>query len=142
MRGTVLALSFGLVLVASAPFVLGQRAAGGRPQARPYDPATEVTLVGAVESVTNQTGRRGMTGLHIALKTESETVAVHLGPAWFLHDQGMAVAVHDELEVVGSRVTIDGKDIVLARSVTKGQVTATLRDEQGIPRWSRSRPTR
>jgi hypothetical protein len=106
-----------------------------------YNPATETTLTGtvaAVEKITRpeQAGRRGLGGLHVTLKTSGESIVVHLGPTAFLTEQKVAVAVGDGVEVVGSRVTIDGEPVLLARTVKKGANTWTLRDASGKPLWS------
>lgn len=108
---------------------------------RMYDPATETTLTGtvaAVETVTRpeQAGRRGLGGLHLTLKTSSESIAVHLGPTAYMNEQKVVIAEGDILEIVGSRVTMDGEPVLLARTVKKGANTWTLRDASGKPLWS------
>ena len=126
------ALGFASITAAQGPQAKGQRM---------YDPATETTLTGtvaAVETVTRpeQAGRRGLGGLHVTLKTSGESIVVHLGPTSFLTKQKVAVAEGDSVDVVGSRVTIDGEPVLLARTVKKGANTWTLRDASGKPLWS------
>lgn len=142
MRRIVLTLSLLLLLGASAPLALGQRGMGQGPSAGPYDPATEVTLHGTVADVTTQTGRRRAAGVHVTLRTGSGLVDVRLGPARYLDEKGLSLAEGDEVTVVGSKVTVAGTEAVIARQVTKGGVTTTLRDERGIPLWSRGRGPR
>jgi hypothetical protein len=74
---------------------------------------------------------------HLVLKTENETVEVHLGPSWFLADQKLVLAAGDAVQVVGSRVTVAGAEAVLAREIRKGDHVITLRDTQGFPKWAR-----
>lgn len=102
-----------------------------------YDPSAEVTVKGTVDKVSQPTGPRGWPGMHIALKTATGTLDVHLGPADFLTEKKFEIAVGDQVEVIGSKVKYKGVDAVLAREIKKGESTLTLRDAQGIPQWSR-----
>lgn len=131
----VIALTIGVAL-ASAP-ALAQRATGAGMGMPRYDKATETTVTGVVEEVQSHQGRRGGTGLHLAFKTESGVLDVHVGPARWLADQKFAFAAGDALEIVGSKVTIAGKEAFLARQITKSGQTMTLRSENGMPKWSR-----
>lgn len=105
--------------------------------ARNYDPKTETTVKGTVENVTEQTGRRGFSGIHLGLKTADATYDVHVGPSAYVTQKGFSFVKGDEIEVVGSKVTMAGKDVVLAREIKKGDRTLPLRDAQGFPLWSR-----
>jgi len=106
-----------------------------------YDPATEVTVTGKITEVT-KVGRRGMMpGLHVRLQTEKGALDVHLGPAPFLEKSKMTFEKGEEMEVTGSRVKYDGADAIIAREVKKAGRALTLRDSQGIPKWSRGRGT-
>ncbi len=104
-----------------------------------YDPATEVTFQGTVEEVKEDTGPMGWTGTHLALKTEKETLEVHLGPSAFLAEKGFTFAPGDEIEVTGSGIKCEGEEALLARTVKKGEKSLTLRNAQGIPQWSKGR---
>lgn len=112
---------------------------------RLYTPQTVETISGEVVKVERMTPRRGMSGgVHVLLQTATETVSVHLGPRWFLENQDMPLALQDQVEVRGSRITFDGKPAIIAAEVKKGDHTLKLRDEQGIPVWSgwrRHRPS-
>lgn len=126
----------GVALLVSAPLFGQPRGAGPR-----YDASTEATVSGTVESIEQVTGRgggggrRGPGGTHLQLKTSAETLDVRLGPSAFLSEQKIAIAKGDTLEVVGSRVTIDGKPALIAKSVKKGDQVWTLRDSAGLPLW-------
>jgi len=69
-------------------------------------------------------------------KTDKETISVHLGPAWYMDNQDVQIAVGDKVEVKGSRVTLDGKPTLIAAEVKKGDEVLTLRDANGFPAWS------
>lgn len=102
---------------------------------RMYNPQTVETVSGQVLSV--DTIRRGRyQGVHLTVKTDKETIAVHLGPSWYLDQQKMTFAPKDALEVTGSRVTFDGKPTIIAAEVKKGGQSLKLRDANGIPMWA------
>jgi hypothetical protein len=113
---------------------------GGR-GAPMYDPKSETTIKGIVDTVESVAqpsggGRRCLGGTHLVVKTENETFQVHLGPTAYLSEQKIAIAKGDAVEILGSRVTIDQEPVVLARQITKGGTMSTLRDPSGRPLWS------
>lgn len=105
---------------------------------RMYDPKTVETPSGEVVSVEEMTSMRGMSsyGVHMVLKTDKETISVHLGPGWFIENQDIRIAPKDRVEVKGSRITFEGKPAVIAAEVRKGTEVLKLRDENGFPVWS------
>jgi len=104
---------------------------------RMYDSKTVVTVHGTVVSVDTITPAKGMSsGIHLTLKTETETVSVHLGPVWYIENQDVKIEPKDMVEIMGSRITFDGKPAILAATLKKGDETLRLRDENGIPAWS------
>jgi hypothetical protein len=109
----------------------------GPGRGRLYDPKTVETVRGevlAVERVSRGRGREY--GVHLSLKTDKETIAVHVGPSWFLERQKFELKAHDQVEVTGSRVELGGKPVLIAAEVKRGDATLELRDQTGIPRWS------
>jgi len=109
----------------------------GTPYARLYNPQTVEKISGVVLSVDNITPMKGMSyGIHIVVKTDKETISVHLGPAWYINNQDVKIAAGDKVEVKGSRVTFDGKPVLIAAEVQKGDEVLTLRDANGFPVWS------
>ncbi len=55
---------------------------------RMYNPQTVTTIKGVVEAVEQVTPMKGMSyGIHLKVKTDSETLPVHLGPAWYIERQ-------------------------------------------------------
>jgi hypothetical protein len=137
-----------LTLGAAALFVAGigsvasvQPAASGLQGSPRYDVKTETTITGTVESVENITGtggrgRHGMGGTHLVVKTEKDSVAVHVGPTAYLAEKGITLAKGDRLEILGSRITVDTEAVLIARQIKKGDTTWTLRDASGRPAWS------
>lgn len=109
----------------------------GTPYGRMYNPQTVETVSGEVESVDKLTPMKGMAdGVHLTVKTDKETISVHLGPSWYIENQDMEIAPTDKITVQGSRITHEGKAAIIAAEVQKGDEVLTLRNESGIPAWS------
>jgi len=101
-----------------------------------YDPKAVETISGEVTKVDSITPAKGMSGgIHMLVKTDKETVSVHLGPSWYLENQDVKIEPKDKVEVKGSRVTFGGKPALIASEVRKGNEVLTLRDEAGFPAW-------
>lgn len=139
----------GLVVVVSMFFTSslaiaawkGYRGSGGwgmgTSYQRMYNPATVETVSGKVESVDKITAMKGMDyGIHLSLKTDKETVSVHLGPGWYIERLDTKIEKGDRIEVKGSRATMMGKPVIIAAEVKKGDSVLKLRDENGIPVWA------
>ena len=104
---------------------------------RMYNPKTVETVSGTVESVDKITPMKGMHyGVHLMLKTDKETISVHLGPGWYIERLDTKIENGDKIQVKGSRVTMMGKPVVIAAELKKGDTVLKLRDENGIPVWS------
>jgi hypothetical protein len=105
---------------------------------RNYDPKTVETTDGKVLSVekTAPAKNRGY-GVHLMVQTDKETIAVHLGPARYVDKQTPKIEANDAITVTGSRITVDGKPAIIATQVIKGNEVLKLRDENGVPAWSR-----
>ncbi len=142
MISIVIAVS--LLITASIAFAgpwKGWRGSGGWGMGsqynRMYNPATVETLSGTVESVDKITPMKGMnSGIHVMLKTDKETISVHVGPEWYIERQDVKLEKGDKIEVKGSRVTFADKPAVIAAEVKKGDSTLVLRDGSGIPAWA------
>jgi hypothetical protein len=125
-----------LLLVLSSA-ATGQAAC--RNGAHNYDPNSETTIKGTVQEVQQQTRGRGWSGTHLLLRTDSETIDVHVGPASYIAQEQFFFAKGDVVEVIGSRITSAGTGCLIARDITKEGRTLTLRNAQGIPNWSGGR---
>jgi hypothetical protein len=138
MKGLIATTAFLLLGVASVLSVAAQSGQRGR-MMHNYDPKSELTLTGTVEGI-NRTGYANMPGMgvHLILKTGDETTEVHLGPAVFI-DKKMTFKKDDTVQITGSKVTMMGKSVVIAREVKKGNEVLKLRDQNGVPLWSRGR---
>lgn len=116
---------------------LGYGWGAGDPYSRLYDPKTVETLGGEVVSLEKFTpGKRMSYGVHFTLKTDKETIPVHLGPSWYVEKQTVALAQGDKVEVTGSRIMYEGKPTIIAAEVKKGGQVLKLRDTNGVPAWA------
>ncbi len=107
---------------------------------RMYNTSTVETIKGEVISVDKITPMSGMSyGIHLMLKTNKETVSVHLGPAWYFDNHNYVVKTKDKIEITGSRITYNGKPAIIAAEVKRGNEVIKLRDENGYPVWSGGR---
>jgi hypothetical protein len=115
----------------------GQGWGAGGSYGRMFNPQTVETLSGGVVEVTKFTPAQGMSyGVHLTLKTDKETIPVHLGPGWYVEKQGVTLAAGDKVQVTGSRITYQGKPAIIAAEVKKGDQVLKLRDTNGIPAWA------
>lgn len=114
-----------------------RRGAGAGPSARMYNTNTVETVRGVVVSVEKPTPPQDPGyGIHLMLKTDKESIPVHLGPASYVEKQTPRIEAKDSVEVTGSRITLDGKPAIVAAKVKKGNEVLTLRDETGRPAWA------
>jgi hypothetical protein len=132
-----LVIIFATLVAGSLILVVGSSAQRrGMPGERMYNPQTVETISGVVVSVGKFGGMKGMSqGVHAVVKTDTETIAIHLGPAWFIDNQETKISPNDRVEVKGSRITFEGKPAIIAAEVTKDRQTLTLRDANGLPIW-------
>lgn len=103
---------------------------------RMYDPNTETTVKGTVEKVT-EIGKQGRTGTHLTLRVGEQAYDVHVGPTSYVAESGFAFSAGNQIEVTGSKIKVGSSDAIVAREIKKDGKVLTLRDRQGIPKWSR-----
>jgi hypothetical protein len=115
-----------------APLATAQKVVNTGPK---YDTANEVKLKGTVEDIREVPG--DYEGIHLVVKTDKGDVLVHVAPASFLKDIDTSFKKGDEVQVVGSKAPQQGnEEEVLAREITVGTNTCTLRDDKGVPVWA------
>lgn len=143
---SIIMLTAALALILSATVALAQpwqgwRGSGGwgpgTQYNRMYNPATVETISGTVTDIQAVVPYKGMySGVQIILKTEKETIPVHLGPSWYIERLDVKIAKGDAIEVKGSRISFAGKPALLAAELKKDDQTLVLRDANGIPVWA------
>lgn len=97
-----------------------------------FDTDDLVTLQGTATAVNRYGGHQGM---FLTLQTAQETLEVHLGPAWYLADQGFDIVSNSPVEVKGFRNDLQGESILIASEVTQGDRVLQLRNANGYPLW-------
>jgi hypothetical protein len=108
---------------------------GPGPMSR-YDPSTETTIKGTIEEV-KTLDTMCQAGTHLVLKTDKGNVEVGLGPSKFLADQKLELKKGDQVQVIGAKANTRLGEMFMARQITSGGKTVTLRDEKGMPAWQR-----
>jgi len=101
-----------------------------------YDLSKVIDVDATVIDIREVPRNNPLTGLHLAVKIESDTIDVFLGPVDFLKDFEITFAKGDKLEIIGSKVKFGGAHIVLARQVRRDETTLYLRDAKGRPHWA------
>ncbi len=121
-----------LTLVFTAGDVLAQGRRGGGQGAANYNVAAEITIKGTVEDL--KPGPQQ--GMHIILKTSDATLELALGPSWYQTEKKYELAKGDQIDVIGAKSKVDGRDVLLVREIKKGSETMTFRDAKGFPMWA------
>jgi len=99
-----------------------------------YNPSTEVHFSAVITGV-RQVPDGVLPGVHLTAQAKTGVVDVYLGPADFLKIFKTNFPVGASIQVIGSRVSVGASDTLLAREVTEGSTTITLRDFGGAPEW-------
>lgn len=112
------------------PAAAGQKVKDTGPK---YDVANEVKIKGVIEDVTEVPGN--FQGTHLIVKTDTGTVTVCVAPAAFLKEMDTSFKKGDEVVVTGAKALNAADAQILAREITVGTNTTTLRDDKGVPVW-------
>jgi len=128
------ALLTGLILMAAA-LPLG---AASAPAARPgqgfgpaYDAAHETILAGTIQDVVTKHTAGSPAGVHLMVFAAKGVVDAHLGP--FLSKETKdALQTGMPVQIVGATVRLHDKEFFLARQVTIGGRTITIRNTRGM----------
>jgi hypothetical protein len=109
-----------------------------------YDVALETTISGTIQEVVNQHKAGCPAGLHLLVAGPQGVVDTHIGP--FLSKETIAaLQTGTAVQVIGAPLSLHGKNYFLARQLTFGGRTVTLRSERGFlahqsaPRVARSK---
>ena len=109
---------------------------GAKQRAPKYSGATEVEVEGVVQEVQQfWCSINGDEGTHLIVKTDAGILQVHVAPRRFLHGNGISFIKGDQIAVVGSPVTYEDHDAMIARKITRGNQTFAFRNPDGTPLW-------
>jgi hypothetical protein len=107
-----------------------------RQRAPKYNVTTEVKVEGVVEEEQQfwcPISRDE--GTHLMFRTGTGILEVHVAPRRFLEGNGVSFSKGDQITVVGSTVTYEGHDAMIARKITRGDQTFAFRQPDGRPLW-------
>lgn len=105
---------------------------------RDYDLKTVESVGGRVLSVEKTTpAKRKGYWVELMLQIENGTIAVQVGPTWYVDKQVPRIEPNDTITVTGSLMTVDGKPTIVAADIAKGSELLRLREENGVPLWPR-----
>jgi len=105
-----------------------------------YDIASEARIKGVIEDMREVPG--DFEGTQLVVKTDTQTVVVHVAPAAFLKEIDVSFNKGDQVQVVGAKAPNAAAEEILAREITVGANTVTLRDDSGIPVWAGWNPAK
>ena len=130
LLGTILAMA----VLGTLLLTFGVKPRGPTEQgAALYNVASETSIKGVVRAVEDFTCpvSESEIGRHLRLQTPAGMVQVHLAPARVMRSQAFSFSPGDQLEVLGSRVRLQGEESLIAREITRGNESFFLRDRQG-----------
>lgn len=68
--------------------------------------------------------------------TATDTLELPLGPTRYMTEKKYTFAKGEQLDVIGAKTTVEGRDVLIVREIKKGAETMTFRDAKGFPMWS------
>ena len=102
----------------------------GRGLAPAYDATHETTLVGTIQEVLNEHVAGNRAGMHLLVACPQGVVDTHLGP--FLTPQTKdALHTGALVQIVGATMQLEDKEYFLARELSVGGRTFTIRNRRG-----------
>jgi hypothetical protein len=126
------ALLFGVASMA-AVLAAGLEAQGrGRGGPANYSLAAETAVKGTVEEVKPGPNQ----GMHVMLRTSDATLELALGPSWYQTEKKYVLTKGDQVEVVGAKSAVEGREVLLVREIKKNSETMIFRDATGFPMWA------
>jgi hypothetical protein len=96
-----------------------------------YDAAHETTLNGTIEKVVTQHTAGSPAGMHLLVAGPQGVVDAHIGP-FLTKETKQALQEGTPVRIVGAMTSLHGKDYLLARLLTVGDRTVTVRSEHGL----------
>jgi hypothetical protein len=130
MKSSTARTTLGVSLLA----LCGMAFAASNSAAPVYNPSTEVRMSAVITGV-RQIPDGPMAGVHLTVQAKTGTADVYLGPAEFLKIFKTNFPSGAPIQIIGSRVATASGEVILAREVTEGATSITLREFTGAPVW-------
>jgi len=98
-----------------------------------YNAADEMVVGGLVQEVQefDCPVSEGELASHLMLKTKDGVLQVHLAPVRIMAGQKLSFAPGERIEVVGSKIRLNGKSGIIAREISRNDETFIFRDREG-----------
>ena len=107
------------------------------PNIRMFNPQTIQAVQVVVQELKYSVPEQGITvGLHLLTNLNDKLLEVHLGPVWFVNEKAMDITEGDSLEIVGSMITYENEEVLIAKTIQKKGETLILRNDDGKPLWA------
>jgi hypothetical protein len=100
-----------------------------------YNPSAEIRMSAVITGVHQVPAGSPMAGVHLTVQAKTGTADVYLGPAEFIKIFKTSFPAGAPIQIVGSRVAGAGGEVILAREVSEGATSITLRELTGVPVW-------
>ena len=108
-----------------------------------FDAATIETIKGKISGIsTYKIPGDAVSGVQLMVDSKGEQIPVHLGPDWYIDNQGKQFEVGEKVTVKGSRIDFDGSPAILALAVAMNNHMLVLRSASGAPVWAGWQTTR
>ena len=129
MRIPQVIMGIGLVVLVILLAVPGHRVAS-------YESGNEVAIEGTVQEVQDfYCPISGTEGTHLLVATGDGVIQVHVAPKNFLRGNDWKYKPGDRVRVVGSKTPYAGHESIVARTVSRDNVTLSFRKTDGKPLW-------
>ena len=97
-----------------------------------YDSAHEITVQGNIERIVASPRWGAPIGTHVVVATPGGLVDAHLGRFVTKGTSELNLHTGDVVHIVGAMAMIEGKQVLLVRTLTVGSQTLVIRNERGF----------
>ena len=100
-----------------------------------YDPATEITIRDVVLGKRYVRLDGDHTGVIVKLQPGGDFIDVLAGTTKYMFNSDFDLQITDKLMVTGSRIVVNGRPLLLAKTLYLGDREILLRDKDNYPLW-------
>lgn len=102
-----------------------------------YDPCSVTTIEGRILSSQEFTFiTQPHSNIQLLILTKKGTVIAEIGPKWFLESEGIDLSARLNIEVKGSFQEVNGRLLIIAKTIKMNEREVQLRNEEGQPLWT------
>lgn len=94
-----------------------------------YDVSRETTVTGNVRGISVH--KQAPSGAHLLITTSQGLIDAHLGSFALRGSHPLSVSPGEQVSVVGVMTSVDGSEILLARTVSTANKTFVIRNQHG-----------